>query len=49
MRKWDLTPDRCLLVGDQPTDIQAAERAGIKGYLFPGGNLLEFVKPVLAA
>ena len=49
MRKWDLAPDRCLLVGDQPTDIQAAERAGMKGYLFPGGNLLEFVKPVLAA
>jgi D-glycero-D-manno-heptose 1,7-bisphosphate phosphatase len=47
MRAWDLAPDRCLLIGDRPTDVQAAERAGVKGYLFPGGNLLKFVRPLL--
>lgn len=46
---WNLTPDHCVLVGDQGTDIQAAERAGMRGYLFPGRNLLDFVKPLLAA
>ncbi len=49
MRVWRLTPDRCVLVGDQPSDIAAAERAGMPGFLFPGGNLLAFVRPILAA
>lgn len=49
MRTWGLTPDRCVLVGDRPTDMLAAERAGIRGYLFPGGDLLEFVRPILDA
>ena len=47
MRVWGLTPDRCVLVGDQPTDMQAAQGAGIRGHLFPGGNLLAFLKPIL--
>ena len=48
IRTWDLTPGRCVMIGDQPTDMAAAERAGIPGYLFPGGNLLDFVRPILA-
>lgn len=47
MRAWELTPARCLLVGDQPTDIAAAAAAGIAGHLFAGGNLAEFVAPLL--
>jgi hypothetical protein len=27
--------------------MQAAEAAGVRGYLFPGGDLLAFLKPVL--
>jgi D-glycero-D-manno-heptose 1,7-bisphosphate phosphatase len=36
------------MIGDQPTDIAAAAAAGIPGHMFPGGNLLDFVRPILA-
>ncbi len=49
MRAWDLKPERCILIGDQPTDLQAAAAAGMRGYLFDGGNLAEFVRPILSA
>ena len=45
---WELDPARCLLVGDQPTDLQAAAAAGVPAHLFPGGNLADFVGPLLA-
>ena len=44
---WQLTPSRCLMVGDQSTDEQAASAAGIAGRIFPGGNLLAFVTGLL--
>ena len=45
MRAWELDPARCVLVGDQPTDMAAAEAAGIRGIRFPGGNLARFRRP----
>jgi D-glycero-D-manno-heptose 1,7-bisphosphate phosphatase len=39
-----LDPARCLLVGDFESDVEAAQNAGIEGYLFPGGDLLEFME-----
>jgi D-glycero-D-manno-heptose 1,7-bisphosphate phosphatase len=47
MRAWELDPARCLMIGDQPTDMAAAAAAGVAGHLFTGGNLLEFVRPLL--
>ena len=47
MRAWELEPARCVMIGDQATDLQAAAAAGIAGYLFPGGNLLSFLRPIL--
>ncbi len=47
LRAWDLDPGRCVLVGDQATDMAAAAAAGVAGHLFPGGDLAEFVRPVL--
>ncbi len=47
LRAWQLDPGRAILVGDQPTDIAAAQAAGIAGHLFPGGNLADFIAPLL--
>jgi D,D-heptose 1,7-bisphosphate phosphatase len=46
--RWQLDPIRCLLIGDQPTDLAAARAAGMAGHLFAGGNLAEFAAPLLA-
>ncbi len=35
------------LIGDRPSDIAAAEAAGIKGHLFDGVNLLEFLGRII--
>lgn len=47
IRRWELAPSRCVMIGDQPSDMAAAEAAGVPGHLFPGGNLLDFVRPIL--
>ena len=47
IRAWRLDPRRCVMVGDQPSDMQAASGAKIAGHLFPGGNLAAFVAPLL--
>ena len=49
IERWQLDPARCVLVGDQPSDLAAARAAGIRGEHFPGGNLAETVIPLLAA
>jgi D-glycero-D-manno-heptose 1,7-bisphosphate phosphatase len=48
IRAWELDPTRCLMIGDQPTDIAAATAAGVPGHLFAGGNLLGFVRRLVA-
>ena len=47
IRAWELDPTRCLLVGDQPSDLAAAAGAGVRGHRFPGGDLAAFVAPLL--
>ena len=47
IRAWELDPARCVMIGDQATDLQAAAAAGISGHLFKGENLLSFVSPIL--
>ena len=49
MRAWELDAARCVLIGDQDTDMAAAAAAGISGRRFGGGNLADFVRPLLGA
>ena len=47
VRAWELDRARCLLVGDQPSDLAAAAAAAIAGHRFTGGDLAAFVTPLL--
>jgi D-glycero-D-manno-heptose 1,7-bisphosphate phosphatase len=47
MRAWELDPERCIMIGDQETDMAAARAAGMQGRRFTGGNLAAFVRPIL--
>jgi D-glycero-D-manno-heptose 1,7-bisphosphate phosphatase len=49
MRFWPIELERSFLIGDKEIDVEAARATGIRGYLFPGGDLLAFVEGVLAA
>jgi D-glycero-D-manno-heptose 1,7-bisphosphate phosphatase len=43
----DLDRARSVMIGDKPSDVEAARRAGVKGVLFEGGDLDAFVRGVL--
>jgi D-glycero-D-manno-heptose 1,7-bisphosphate phosphatase len=47
IRAWSLEPARCVMLGDQATDLQAADAVGIAGHLFTGGDLHACVTSLL--
>lgn len=44
----EIDPAQSLMIGDQPTDVEAARRAGVSGHLFEGGDLDVFVQGLTA-
>ena len=48
MQEHEVLKEQSFLIGDKESDLQAAQAAGIRGYLYQQGSLLEFVKNVLA-
>ena len=42
-----MLPGNAFLIGDRPRDVEAAEAAGVRGYLYTGGSLLEYVKSIV--
>jgi histidinol-phosphate phosphatase family protein len=48
LREWPVDVTRSFLIGDRETDILAARRANLPGYLFAGGDLRATVQQALA-
>lgn len=40
---WPIDRDRSVLIGDKDSDIEAAQRAGVRALQFHGGDLREFL------
>jgi D,D-heptose 1,7-bisphosphate phosphatase len=41
--EWDPDVERSFMLGDKPSDMEAAAAAGVRGVLYAGGDLLEIV------
>jgi D-glycero-D-manno-heptose 1,7-bisphosphate phosphatase len=48
MEHWPVRREGSFVIGDRPTDIEAAEAADLPGFLFTGGDLDAFVAKVIA-
>jgi len=44
LSEWPVDKAASVLVGDKPSDLEAALRAGVKGVLFEGGDLAAFLR-----
>lgn len=47
LERFPVDLSRSILIGDKPTDMEAARAAGIQGILFSGGNLAHLVRSAL--
>jgi D-glycero-D-manno-heptose 1,7-bisphosphate phosphatase len=48
LEHWPVRRAGSFVVGDRPTDLEAAKAAGLPGFLFTGGDLDEFIAKVIA-
>jgi D-glycero-D-manno-heptose 1,7-bisphosphate phosphatase len=48
MTDFPVIKERSFLIGDKPADLEAAKAAGVRGFLFAGGNLARFAEWALA-
>ena len=44
---FNVQPGNAFLIGDSPRDIKAAEAAGVRGYLYTGGSLLDLARKIV--
>lgn len=48
IEEWNVDVDGSFLVGDKPSDVQAAEAIGMRAYPFEEDNLMTFLEPIFA-
>ena len=48
MTDFPVIKERSFLIGDKQADLEAAKAAGVRGFMFSGGNLSQFADWVLA-
>lgn len=48
MASWPVKREGSFMIGDKPSDLEAASAANVHGFLFTGGNLEVFVDDILA-
>lgn len=48
LKTFPVDARRSFMVGDRPSDMEAARAAGLPGHVFSGGNLRDFILPLLA-
>jgi D-glycero-D-manno-heptose 1,7-bisphosphate phosphatase len=48
MQHWPVRREGSFVIGDRPTDIEAAQAAGLPGFLFTGGDLDAFVADIIS-
>lgn len=47
MQDFPIDKTRSFLIGDKPSDMEAARRAGVRGHLFTGGDLDALVRRIV--
>lgn len=48
IEEWHVDVDSSFLVGDKPSDVEAAEAIGMRAYPFEEDNLMTFLTPIFA-
>jgi D-glycero-D-manno-heptose 1,7-bisphosphate phosphatase len=46
--EWEPDIGRSFLIGDMPTDLEAAAAAGVRGVAYRGGNVADLVSSLIA-
>lgn len=49
LESWPVDASRSILIGDKDSDCAAARAAGIQSFLFRGGNLYDFLMPLVVS
>ena len=47
VEKYNLDKNKCFMIGDKLSDIEAARNASIRGFLFEGGDLSVKISKIL--